>query len=315
MLHLHSGDVAAEMLRGVVPGRHLVYADVLFEGPVPREWTPDWGRVRAEALCREGLVPFSREAVAGRLDEQARAIAEAAAEAERVFLWFDDCLYDQLLLQFVVACLLPERPGQTVALVPCPVGAAGFGELTVESCAAQWSRAMPLDEAARRRSRETLWPALTSNSPEDIQRLAREGDDAYPALGEACGRLLEQLPQSHHGLTLLESRVLAAVLDGVCEFQPLFRRVSAAEQHPFFGDEYLRLTLRRLAAGATPLVRVRGEMVTATLQAMRTLWGWGHWRELNPVRRQVANLELTGEPGEWCWEPWRRECVRRERPQ
>ena len=311
MLHLHSGDVAAEMLSGRVPGRHLVYADVLFEGPVPREWTPEWGRVRAEALCREGLVPFSREAVAGRLDGQARAIAEAAAEAERVYLWFDDCLYDQLLLQFVVACLLPERPGQTVWLVPCPAGVAGFGEMAAKACAAQWSRAVPLDEASRRRSRETLWPALTSDCPEGIQRLAREGDASYPALGEACGRLLEQLPQSHHGLTLLESRVLSAVLDGVCEFQPLFRRVSAAERHPFFGDEYLRLTLRRLAEGASPLVRVRGEMVTATLQGMRTQWGWGHWRELNPVRRLLANLELTGEPGEWSWEPWRRECVRR----
>lgn len=313
VLHVHSGDVAASMLTDVIPGRHLVYADVLWLGPVPLVWDASWGRSRAEALCRDGLVEEPREQVAERLQRQAQALVEAAQTSGKIVLWFDNCMYDQLLLQFVVGCLLPEPLTAEVWQVECPTHVGGFAELEAAYCAALLAQARRVDAETLRLSRLQIWPALMSETPEAIWRLAHSwtGDMRYPRLTAACWRLLEELPREHTGLSLLETRIVAAVLDGACELTGLYRRVSEQEEAPFFGEEYLRLALRRLASGEHPLLRIRGDIVTATVQAMRTLWGWGHWRKLYPKRFFVGNILLSGESEEWSFEHSRRCCVRR----
>lgn len=305
-LHIHSGDVAAELARDRVGGCHLVYADLLMEGPLPA-FGDAWSVVRGQVLAE--YVPHSSEAIAKKLDGQLQAIVEAVQNADAVWLWFDDCMYDQLLMQFIVAHFLQgiECP---VRRVCCPRSVAGFGELAGDAFASLKDASVEVSPAALSASRDVIWPAICSESPSGIEALAGAFNEDYPALQAAMKRLLEQLPMSHTGLNRLETNVIASVLDGTNRFVPLFERVSKQEETPFFGDDYLRAVVMRMASGDVPMVRVQGDIVTGTLQSMRTLWGWGDWRELNSVIRHVCNIRLDGD-GEWRWDKWKKRCVRK----
>ena len=155
--------------------------------------------------------------------------------------------------------------------------------------------------------------------------LARRDNPLFPYVPVAAQRLLEQLPCVRTGLNRLEYEILSGVLDGLSQPVALFKHVSAQEAIPYFGDTMLWYELNALCDGPTPLLQLRGPTprlpvavpaagepapppisaytILGTLQGMRSLWGWGDWRALRPVKRHVANVLLAG-PGGWRWDRW-----------
>lgn len=330
-LHIHSGDEAANQARFAIPGMHLSWHDLMMRGPLPTTTGDDaWYKTRAQALT-----PFagSSDGAARHLRRQDDALAKAIADASDITLWFDACLYDQLLLCCLLArcealraarsrshlLCLSESPGHPRLL--------GFGELTGAEMASLLPRRVTLTDA-HLAAATNAWRAFTATSPELWLTLARQPNPLLPYVPPAAQRLLEQLPCVRSGLDRLENEIVSAALDGFSAPVALFKQVSAHEPQPYFGDSLVWLTLNELCAGPTPLLHVRGPAaampvavskageppppspaawtILGTLQGMRTLWGWGDWRALQPTRRYVANVTLDG-PSGWRWDRWRRE--------
>ena len=161
MLHVTNGDSTVEsMWQAHVAGDIVSWGDVLHEGPVPALAAAELRPVRAAHLATmdastasgRAAAPLAAEVEAG-LRARDERLEAAVAAGERVVLWFEHDLYDQLQLLQILAGL-PDRPAGVelicIGSFPGRPGFAGLGELEPEELA-------------------TLWPCLlyTSPSPRD----------------------------------------------------------------------------------------------------------------------------------------------------
>ena len=106
VFHITSGDIAGGILaKAGLPGEVFVWHDLLYEGPRRPGW-PDDQTLSARAR-------FLQEYTAGGLDSayvletlrgQYQKLA-AAADFQRIVLWFDACLFDQSMLAHILTCL------------------------------------------------------------------------------------------------------------------------------------------------------------------------------------------------------------------
>lgn len=295
VIHIHSGDSAARTAQTAVAGKHLAFSDLLMVGPIPPikglSWLDDFVQMRSKVLYEELSVErYSLKGIQDKLHGELQTINEALMNADAVYLWFDHCLFDQMLLHFMITAFLQSLPCP-VFQVPCPKATLGFGELSADKMINCMNEAKQLPNNALNESATTIWPAFTSTLLSDIVKLSQMRFADFPDTPAAAQRLLEELPMEHNGLNRLEFAILSTVLDGHSQFIDIFREVSAREQYPFYGDTYVRKRIDVLASGPSPLLRIlpNGSII-ATLQGARSLWGWGNWRQLNPGRRYIANI-------------------------
>jgi hypothetical protein len=103
---------------------------------------------------------------------------------------------------------------------------------------------------------QAAWNAFRSPDPRELEKL--HPPQALPFLAAALRRLLQELPWTTDGLSLLERRVLRALERGPLAFPDVFKAVR--EEPAFLADAVLAWHLERL-------------------QYERLLEGWGkHWR-------------------------------------
>jgi hypothetical protein len=92
-----NGDAAGELLRRAIPGTEVLpWRDVLHEGPVPLTATlAELTAIRADYLADRGW--GDRGEIAAYLQARDRGLLHSKA-FDRVILWFEHDLYDQLQL-------------------------------------------------------------------------------------------------------------------------------------------------------------------------------------------------------------------------
>jgi hypothetical protein len=278
ILHVHSGDHAANLASQVVEGTHLVYSELLHEGPLPLPpFTDQWYRARASVIAKQG---YTEKEVEKKLRSQDEAIVEALDNHEHVVLWFDNCLYDQMILFFILANIMQFEDHQ-IDLVPCPESLpgypriSGFGELDTNTIKALYNQKSHLPGDAIAVNAKSNWKTLAGNSIEDLENAPH--DPVFPYFKKAAERLAQHHPDSFTGLNKLEKNILLNVLDGCSNPIQLFKRASDNEEFPFFGDGYFFHVIEKLAFGTNPLLVRRNDVITATLRGLRTLWGWETW--------------------------------------
>lgn len=309
-LHIHSGDYAADVARMAISGTHISYFEQFFTGPMRGiPGSDEWYEARSRAIPNTG---YTQEQIGRKLRLLDAVLEDEAAKADSIYLWFDNCLYDQMILSFLVAtkdCLKHRE----LQLIYCPdtapghVRICGFGEFSVDELPAVFEKRNVLTNVQRKKLEEA-WQAFSSANPHDWLSFAMAEASVMPNLNKGGMRLVEELPNSATGLSRLEAATLTTVLDGTSNFTEIFKNVSALEEYPYFGDLYYLDLIRNLASGPVPLLTVRGDVITATLQGMRTLWGWGNWRQLNPVTKYLGNVKLAPE-SRWAWDKWQKSIV------
>ena len=142
MLHVTNGDSTVEGLRQApVVGDIVAWRDVLHEGPVPALSAAELRTVRARFL--DGPTA----AVEADLRARDERLGAALAAEERVVLWFEHDLYDQLQLLQILAGL-PDRPVGVelicVGSFPGRPSFAGLGELEPDELASLWPVRTPV---------------------------------------------------------------------------------------------------------------------------------------------------------------------------
>ncbi len=296
MIHIHSGDAAAAVLRqSGIPGENIVWCDLLMDGPLPAGCNGvklAW--LRAASLAGATGGALSIEACQRRLEEQDAAVDRAFAAADEVVLWIDACLYDQLILIRLLD-RLAEADYRCQASLLCVDAAPGhsvlhgYGELTPAEIAPLLPLRRPVT-AVMLAEAQTAWCALCAPTPELLVELARRVAVApaeLPSLQDALCRLLEQYPAKGSGLDRLQQEVLEAVRDGADSLIPLFRAVSAREQRPFFGDTYLWRVVNELAAAPHPALILHGPGPLPLWGAPPDLKAWR--LELTPTGRALLD--------------------------
>ena len=245
MLHITNGDCAVAILSRAVSGTFLPWRDVLHDGPVR-------AGLSLEALSAE-RARFIEEAgwssdVLKTFQERDRIFGHAGTHDE-IVLWFEHDLYDQLQLIQVLDGLAELR-GPPVSLV-CE--AEYLGEMTKERAAELFALRNPLTRRHFQEAR-AAWAAFRSADPRGLQDLKIT---AFPFLGAALRRHLEEFPWTTDGLSRLERSIVGAL---PASFGDLFVRIE--EDPKFLGDVVLKWHLERLREEG--LVRRESEQWTAT---------------------------------------------------
>jgi hypothetical protein len=303
VLHVTNGDSTVEIMRRAhIVGDIIPWRDVLHEGPVPALSAAELRPLRAAFLATMG--PIGAAEVEAGLRERDERLGVAVEAGERVVLWFEHDLYDQLQLLQILAGL-PDRPvGMELICVgsfPGRPGFAGLGELEPEELATLWPLRAPVTPEHVRAAR-AAWDVFRGTDPRAIARAAAAPDGRLPFLAAALRRLLEELPGHVDGLSRTERQLLAAVAAGARTRERAFVAAAASEEAPFLGDEIAFQRLEELGRGEQPLVTADGAALELTPSGADVLAGRGDRVALIGFDRWLGGLRLRADGALWRWD-------------
>jgi hypothetical protein len=245
-LHVTNGDSAASTLRETgLEGVVLSWDDVLHVGPLA--FAPAESRkLRSRFLSDHGW----GEAAAIEADLERRD--ELLEQADRIVLWFEHDLFDQLQLLQVLAQV---RDGTEVEVVQAD---EYLGALDTAGLEALWPTRRPLEEDTIAEAREA-WRVVTEGDLEqDVPQL--------PYVAPALRRFAEEPART-------KRQLLAALAVAPRTALELFVANQQQEEAIFLGDAWCFLFLYELAeegklgpagGGAMPLPPPRGDRATFT---------------------------------------------------
>lgn len=252
VLNITNGDATTPRLRQAgVSGDILPWRDVLHEGPVPAgDDLRSVSRVRAEHIASLG---WAEPAQVQRDFAERDAQLARAAEYERIVLWFEHDLYDQLqILQLLNWFALQPATHDRLFLI-CHLDYLGV--VPIEELAALRGSEQPVTAQQLQLARE-LWQAFTARTPQALAQWHDSDTFALPCMRPALGRLLEFLPAPVTGLNRSERQALHAVARGITAPDVLFEACQQRETARFMGDASFWLLLEELCSGEQPLLTV-----------------------------------------------------------
>ena len=200
-LILTNGDSAADLLVAAGKGGSMVpWRDVLNEGPIVG------GPIEA---CSAARIPFLADRFGIPRDEIAAefaardAVMRDHAAFDRIELWFEHDLYDQLQLVQILSCLADAGRSEGVFLVQADDFLGAQRPDTILRFA---ERARPVSDEDLEIA-ELVWADLAMPTPEAVYRQVGELGPQLPFLGPALHRFLEELPAPGTGLGRTEATV------------------------------------------------------------------------------------------------------------
>jgi len=312
-LVITNGDAAGESLWRSLPGAEVLpWRDVLHEGPVPLTATlEELTAIRVEYLAGAGGGEIG--AIEFELTARDRGLS-MSADFDRVVLWFEHDLYDQLQLLQVFDWFAANPRGDGTLLLVQAEDYIGRQEPEAISALAATETVVTqaqLDLARR------AWAAFRQKTPEAWAKLLDEDLSALPFLRGAVVRTLEELP-GLDGLSRSERQMLATVEPGSVTALALFIAVQKQEAAEFMGDwsfwcllDSLALADEPLIAGleAAPFQHADPELAKAYLTSRLSLTSLGRavlaggadWAKHHAIDRWWGGTHLS-EDTVWRWD-------------
>lgn len=250
VLTITNGDSAAELLAEAGhPGTILPWQDVLHEGPVPRGYgLTDLSRIRVDYLSRR-LGIEAADVSAGFAARDATILRHR--EFDRVEIWLEHDLYDQLQLLQLLAFFAGERREGGLVLVQAD---DFLGAQTAETILRFAANARPVTANLFAVAR-AVWDEFGDATPLAVSaRVARGPVDGLPFVRPALIRMMEELPDSESGLGRTETTALRMLAERPASGRDLFRGVIAREEAAFMGDLSFSELLLDLAHGSEPVI-------------------------------------------------------------
>ncbi|MEJ2547017.1 MAG: hypothetical protein P8125_04280 [Gemmatimonadota bacterium] len=288
MLHVTNGDIAVERIASLgVPGEVLAWRDVLHDGPVRGDLDAE-GLRQSRAEFLSGAFGVSSEVVVSQFQRRDTRL-ERAIRSEELLLWFEPDLYDQLqLLQVLDACPSDESVSAP-QLVPLRTH---FGVAADTELQAAWEARHPVSPREREFA-SRAWSCFRSEDPTTLEAIANDRRTGLPHVAGAIRRLLEEYPSRLRGLARSEAQLLDAIAGAAKTAAEAFRASADREEHVYLGDASFAGYLRRLGAGARPVVRFAdGQPISAADPAEIRGGFWQAPLEITSTGRAVLHGEL-----------------------
>jgi hypothetical protein len=307
-LHITNGDSAAGTLREFLDDPVAVTCDLLFEGPAPDVDLDTWHHLRAAYLSR--IAPDGYETIRRSLTEGDRRIDEALA-AERVVLWFEHDLYDQLLLVRTIARADPSADLWMICIGAFPgvERFIGLGQLSAGQLASLYPMRARVT-AGQFKTASDVWRAFRAGDPRSLLSI---GDtDPLPFVAAAIRRLFEEYPSTVNGLSRSAATALRLLKSAPIAAGRLFVATQQLEERPFLGDLGFYDILRSLAAARAPLVRIDDARAPDAPQAIVEITSAGRdvvegradAVALNGIDQWRGGVHLSAERrSPWRWDP------------
>jgi hypothetical protein len=334
--HVANGTSTTRLIEAAgIPGARSIWADPLYEGPVPG------GLTDAELLDvrdRFLAVPADVSFAAWRGSDPAldpandlrrwRAAIDRHESYRELILWFEHDLFDQLnliqLLPWIREHLPPSKPVSLICVGSFPGRPSfkGLGELTPFELASLLESRQRVDEAQYALA-ECAWQSFRQPTPEPLDQLRRDDTSALPYLAAALARFLQEYPWTIDGLSRSERRLLElAAADGIA-LSTAFPRMHEGENAYYITDGSLAELAERLSVTSPPLLTLdtAGSSNEAALQGTITLTDTGRAvldGQLDRVAtcgidRWYGGVHLRGRHSIWRWDDTRQHMTNHPR--
>ncbi|MGE4563294.1 MAG: DUF1835 domain-containing protein [Victivallaceae bacterium] len=258
-LHIFNGDCAFDAWRKANgSGPALVWRENYLEGriPGPDTGTAEFARIRAEEL--HAMMPeLAEDRLLASLNTMDRTLAGLAA-GDTAYLWFDACMYDQMMLARILF-LLADSPA-ALDLICEDIAWGDHPELFAK-----------LQSSGRRLDRDdralyaAAWRAFADGAEAIRALLPEPGIARFPFLAKALTRRLEDFLGAD-GLGRSERQLLAVIDAGNRTGSEIFRAFNKLEEHPFMGDTTCWRLLDKLAAKGRLVIDHIGKQNTYSLK-------------------------------------------------
>jgi len=277
--------------------------------------------------------PLEYEGQLRSLKDKERELHDSA-DYERVVLWFEHDVTDQLSLIHLLGHYATHRRPSRLELVsisdfPGARRFTGLGELPPEALRLLWTTRKPVS-AVQLRLGLDAWRALANPDPLPLAAIMRSATPALPLLARALHRHLRELPSSTNGLSLTEEMALTLMA------QPLPRwggNVNLAKIYsamhwdidplPGQGDLHVRdRVLNMEGASARVFERRAGvgpdgnsrspwtDILSITDLGRVVLKGGFDFMSLTPPSRWVGGVQIGAGMPDWRWDYEARDAVR-----
>jgi hypothetical protein len=311
-LHVANGtSTTGTIQQSGLPGRVSIWADVLYDGPVPGDLNDaQLLELRARHLASDdSTVP---EVVAD-LEGWRSAIADPSYD--ELVLWYEHDLFDQLnLIQLLNWIDGSDSRGRTISLIcigsfPGRPHFKGLGELPAPELASLFETRRPLIDPQYELATRA-WSAFRSPNPRSIETLLETDTSALPFLARALRRYLQEFPWIDDGLSRSERRLLQLASSGPLDIWSAFPLMHGGESAYYITDASLRQLIEDLASEPSPLIGVDADFssealpdgtVTITDVGHAVLSGQTDRIQLRGIDRWFGGVHMHGSGPVWRW--------------
>jgi hypothetical protein len=243
-----------------------------------------------------------------------------SADYERVVIWSEFDVYDQLVLLRLLGHYAAHRRPPRIELVnvgafPGAVRFIGLGQLPPEALRLLWTQREPVT-IAQLSLGLAGWKALASSDPRALAVLMRSGTPQLPLLAPALHRHLRELPALENGLGFTQQMSLALLAEQPRSLFKLFGRLNYfVDPLPGQGDSQMLERVTPLGAVSMPLFsraagfdldgRVRPpwtDVLTLTEAGRAVLRGELDFLSLQPPSRWVGGVPIGAAHPDWRWD-------------
>ena len=261
-LHVANGGCTTDVIAAAgIPGMRSIWADPLYEGPVPGDADDDQLiEIRSRFLGPDDGSPVDPW---NDLKRWRSIIADHQAYEELV-LWFEHDLFDQLALVQLLSWIPSRLPASKAVSLVC-IGSfpgrprfKGLGELTPPELAPLIESRSQVSDAQYALA-ERAWRAFRAATPEPLDELRRSDTAALPYLARAIDRFLQEYPWTADGLSRSERRLLRLAQDGPIDLVAAFQRMHDEEDAYYIMDGSLESLVDTLSRTSPPLVHTAGQ--------------------------------------------------------
>jgi hypothetical protein len=318
-LHVANGTSTTSTFEAAgVPGTCSIWADPLYEGPVPGGLTDDaLIDVRTQYLAGAEPDPVND------MREWRAAIARHESYDELV-LWYEHDLFDQLnLLQLLtwIRHHLPETKPVTLICIgeyPGRPDFKGLGELRAEELAPLLDARQPVT-GSQYALAERAWQAFRSPTPQALDTLRASDTSALPFLSAALTRFLQEYPWTRDGLSRTERRLLELAQGEGISLLKAFPRMHQGERAYYVSDLTLANIAANLSSTSPALLtvdrshretsRVLDAIVSTTTAGASVLAGQLDRATTGRLDRWLGGVHLANGKPLWRWDDERQAMV------
>ena len=305
ILNITNGDSAVDiMTEAGVEGDFLPWRDVLHEGAVPAGLSLEaFSEVRTEYLSSHKYGSFKNilQSFAER-DE----VMVNLEKYDKVVLWFEHDLYDQLQLLQILD-FLKHNPNSCKLSIICTDNYLGL-------CTPNEMLALRAFETEVTDTLLVLgsecWQAFTSGTPLAWQGLLEKDTSLLPFLEGAVVRLLEEYPSVKNGLSRTENVALDIIAKGEeCRPGRMFGLYYETEERKFLGDSSFWNILREMLESNPPLLSINmplqpinpDQCIEITKLGREVREGKKSWLDVEAINKWIGGVHLTSD-NVWMWD-------------
>jgi len=308
ILNITNADCALEIMKKAnISGAFLTWKDVLHDGPVPEGLSfEELSKIRAEFIISRG---WGKPENINRDFIERDNTLKSFKEYDKVILWFEHDLYDQLQVLQILDWFYHNSYSETELSIICEEKYLGW--LSPD----EMKGMLEHEEIVTREQlllSSKAWTAFKSSSPEKLCSLLETDISSLPFLKGAVIRLLEEYPNTTTGLSRTAQQALSCIAEGEKIPVKVFGCSQDLEDRIYLGDSSFWLILQELLDSNPPLLELPegkvltlptypGQELTITKEGLKVLSGESNWLDIVDLDRWIGGVHLKP-TNVWCWD-------------